>query len=183
MRGYIGCRNRKIAMRDGDSLGTSGAAAGMEDERDLIGIRVGRAYGRRGTLPVSSSSGSGSRAIDGVLHGRRRTGLPVPKSNLAVDRVHDIYRDTGASGRECGFAARWWNDQQLRVCIGEIENKFIVAIGGIERRGCACDGCGEKTDENRDPIGQRDGNPVVPANPCGSEYIGPLPAIGSRTVS
>ena len=124
-----------IVVQDGHALGAARAAAGVQDQRDVVG--------RRRQL----------------LSGLWRAGDAHKTVGVHFQRVH---RNSARRGGLARVVLPFRRAQQhLRVGVFQIKMHFVFAIAGIQRRGRSRDRCGQKADDRRQSVGQHGGHAIA----------------------
>ena len=113
---------------------------------------------------TSSSDGGGKRTAVG----------DAPSSDTRPERIHvdRQHRDAFARGAACFFSAVRRQHQDFRVRVLEVEPEFLFLVRRVQRRGRARHRRGEKRDDHRQAVRQRDADAVAAADPCGGERLG-----------
>ena len=141
-----------VARRDGEvgvlerhALGPAGAAARVQDERDVID--VGRLNG-----PPAGDPGKTHRARGVHLDGENRHAVAgcAPRFLCPTRRQQE---DTG-------------------VGVVQIKAELVFLVPRIQRRRSACDGRGQKRHDGRKPVGERHADAVAPADARRGERLG-----------
>ena len=120
----------------------------MQDERDIVGLR------RRDAVTIA--------------RGRVRQA-----DEARFVHLHCVVADFARGGGLAGFiGAVRRAEQNPGGGVVEIEAEFFLAVAGVERRGGAGDGSGEKRDDRGQAVRQHDGDPVSALDARGGEPIG-----------
>ena len=144
--GDVGGGDGQVGVLQRHPLGTSGAAAGVQDQRHLLG---------RGRF---------RRVAPARLHQVDRA------LGVHLDRERGDTAVGGGAARLLRAMRR--AEQNVRAGVSQEEKEFLVGIGGIERRGGAGDGSGQEGDQGGQAIGQNGGHTPAAVRAAHRQDIG-----------
>ena len=115
----------RLLVPQGHALGPARAAAGVQDERDIVGLR------RRDAVTIAGVAVASGRIGDA--------------DEASFVHLHCVDWDFASGGLAGFFGAIRRAEQNSRGRVVEIEAELFLAVSGVERRGGAGDGSGQKT--------------------------------------
>ena len=134
-------------MRDRHALRPPRAAAGVKHQSRIL-------RRRRRSFFASRSSFDAHKAL--VVRGHRVDGNSASRRSL----LRGVAAPAGV------------HQQHFRVGVFQIKVDFLLAITGIQRRGCACDRRSQKTDDHRQAIRAISGDAIALLNAKRSQGVG-----------
>ncbi len=132
-------------MTERNALGTSGAAAGMQDQGDIVGSGLDRLLSRRSVLQVCNAL---------ISH---------------ADREHRNLEVGSRAAGELGSYRR--TKENFRVGIAQEEYEFFVWICRIQGRSSSCDRSSKEADQRGQSVGQHNGDAISAANARGGKRV------------
>ena len=129
--------NRQVRVRERHALRTSGAAARVQHERDIVNV------GRRDGAPTRDA---GERDRARVVQ-------------LDAENRHAI---AGSATRIVGPVG--WKNEHLCRGVFEVEAELVFLVARIQRRGGARHRRGEERHDHRQAVRQRDADAIAAAN-------------------